>query len=148
MYFNLSSEMEFEEEALLILLWLLLQRKQRRRRKRTFWIHPIIENKSESQFQQLYDSLWLYEDKFFNYFRMSINTFDYLVSELREGIQKKKTLMQKSIFPERMSDNYDKVSEMLHNNFIFIQIIKYMLIKNKSKPWDVRISSNTKWMKY
>jgi len=39
--------MDFEEEALLLLL---LQRKMRRRKKRQFWVHPVIENKNESQF--------------------------------------------------------------------------------------------------
>ena len=89
--------MEFKEEAL---LWLLLRRRERRRRERKFWVHPIIENRSDSQFQQLYRLLRLYDDKFFNYFRMSKKTFDYLLNELKEGIQKKDTLMRKSISSE------------------------------------------------
>ena len=46
--------MDFEEEALLLLL---LQRRMRRRKKKQFWVHPIIENKNESQFNLLYNSL-------------------------------------------------------------------------------------------
>ncbi|XP_025197437.1 uncharacterized protein LOC112596159, partial [Melanaphis sacchari] len=49
--------MDFEEEALLLLL---LQRRMRRRKKRQFWVHPIIENKNESQFNLLYNSLRIY----------------------------------------------------------------------------------------
>lgn len=64
-----SVKMDFEEEALL----LLLKRRMRRRKKRQFWVHPLIENKNESQFNLLYNSLRMYDDKFFNYFRMSKN---------------------------------------------------------------------------
>jgi len=62
--------MDFEEEALLLLL---LQRKMRRRKKRQFWVHPIIENKNESKFNLIYNSLRMYDDTFLNYFRMSKN---------------------------------------------------------------------------
>jgi len=86
--------MDFEEEAL---LFLLLQRRMRRRKKRQFWVHPIIENKNESQFNLLYNSLRMYDDKFFNYFRMSKKSFDYLLCELTDIIQRRDTTMRNSI---------------------------------------------------
>ncbi|KAF0708992.1 hypothetical protein FWK35_00036054 [Aphis craccivora] len=45
----------------------------RRRKKRQFWVHPIIENKNESKFNLIYNSLRMYDDTFLNYFRMSKN---------------------------------------------------------------------------
>jgi len=55
-----SVKMDFEEEALLLLL---LQRRMRRSKKRQFWVHPIIENKNESQFNLLYNLLSRIEHK-------------------------------------------------------------------------------------
>lgn len=89
--------MDFEEEAL---LWLLLRRKKRRRRNRLFWVHPITERKNESQFKLLYDSLRKYDDKFFDFFRMNKNTFDYILSHLKSSLQREDTNMRKSIQPE------------------------------------------------
>ena len=81
-------------------LWILLRRRKRRRRNRLFWVHPIIENINESQFNLLYHSLRMYDDKFFNYFRMSKSTFDYLLSELTDIIKRNNTTMRNSISAE------------------------------------------------
>ena len=87
-------KMDSDEEALLLTLSL---RRRRRRKLRQYWVHPIIENRDESQFYLLYNSLRMYDDKFFNYFRMSKNTFDYLLSELIESVQRSDSTMRKSI---------------------------------------------------
>lgn len=77
----------------------------RRRKKRQFWVHPIIENKNESQFNLLYNLLRMYDDKFYNYFRRSKNPFDYLLRELTEIIQRR----DKNHTSKRTSRTYYKV---------------------------------------
>jgi hypothetical protein len=76
--------MDSDEETLLLTL---LLRRRRRQKPRQYWINPIIENRDGSQFYLLYNPLRMYDDKIFNYFRMSISTFHYLLSELTESIQ-------------------------------------------------------------
>lgn len=91
-----------EERLLLLsLLWLLLIRRRRRnqriRRNRIYWVHPLLENKSQSQFRTDYPKLRRFKMKFYKKFRMSKNTFDYLLYELNSELQKKDTAMRKSI---------------------------------------------------
>ena len=67
------------------LLCLLHLRRRRRlkRRERKFWEHPITAARIlESAYCTLYGRLREDERKFFNYFRMSTSTFDYVVDSL------------------------------------------------------------------
>ncbi|XP_045778435.1 protein ALP1-like [Maniola jurtina] len=91
-----------EERLLLLsLLWLLLIRRRRRhqriRRNRIYWVHPLLENKSQSQFRTDYPKLRRFKKKFYKKFRMNKHTFDYLLNELNSELQKKDTAMRKSI---------------------------------------------------
>ena len=64
------------------LLCLLHLRRRRRlkRREREFWEHPIVAARTlEGAYYTLYGRLREDERKFFNYFRMSTSTFDYIV---------------------------------------------------------------------
>lgn len=90
--------MDFEEEALLLLL---LIRRRRRRKKRKLWVHPILETRNyNGEFNHLFSELRLDEEKFFNYFRMSISSFDELCNILKDKIKREDTIMRKSIPPE------------------------------------------------
>lgn len=83
------------EEALL--LYTLAWRKKKQRKKR-MWVHPIIsEREAKGTFHVLYYQLRQHPDKFFNYFRMSIQSFDELHNILREHISKVDTQMRRSI---------------------------------------------------
>ncbi|KAK9875838.1 hypothetical protein WA026_009623 [Henosepilachna vigintioctopunctata] len=65
--------MDSDEEALLLLL-LLRRRRRRRRQKRKFWVHPILQLREQhGQFHHLFMELRSDEEKFFNYFRMSMS---------------------------------------------------------------------------
>ncbi|XP_012546308.1 uncharacterized protein LOC105841711 [Bombyx mori] len=69
--------MDVEEAICLLILYRKLRR--RRRRQRRYWVHPILrERLSSSLFVTLYPKLRLHEEKFFNYFRMSVASFDFL----------------------------------------------------------------------
>lgn len=57
--------------------------------KRQFWVHPMIENKNKRKLNLFYNSLRMYDEHFFNYFRMSKNVFDYLLCEFTDIIQRR-----------------------------------------------------------
>ena len=55
------------------------RRLRRRRIKRTYWVHPINEKTEQAgTFHTFLEELRNDENKFFNYFRMSIPSFDEL----------------------------------------------------------------------
>lgn len=70
---------------------------------RKWWVHPInSERHLRGHFYTLYARLKADEDKFFNYFRMSIKSFDELLYSIREYIIKQDTNMRSAIPPEEM----------------------------------------------
>nr|CAD7446905.1 unnamed protein product [Timema bartmani] len=88
-----------------ILLCLLhLRRRQRRnRRGREFWVHPIVAARTlEGTLYTLIGRLQEDERKFFNYFRMSTSTFDYILNRLAPHLQRQNTVMRECISPLEM----------------------------------------------
>jgi hypothetical protein len=81
-----SAKMDVEEA---VYLWVFYQRmKRRRQRFRKYWVHPILRNRlTTSLYVTLYPSLRNYEPQFFNYFRMSIKSFDNLLELIKEEIK-------------------------------------------------------------
>jgi len=70
----------------LLCLLHLRRRRCRKRREREFWEHPIVAARTlEGAYYTLYGRLREDERKFFNYFRMSTSTFDYIVDRLAPG---------------------------------------------------------------
>jgi hypothetical protein len=57
-----------------VCLWFLCRRYKRQTQ---YWVHPILRDKvTHGMFVTLYTKLREYEQKCFNYFRMSIKSFD------------------------------------------------------------------------
>lgn len=70
-----------------ICCWIAYRRMRRRRRERAYWVHPILRSRlTLSLYVTLYPSLRNYEVKFFNYFRMSIKSFDNLLQIIKKDI--------------------------------------------------------------
>jgi len=79
------------------LTYLYLRNQQRRQ----FWVHPInSERQSHGHYFQSYKQLRKDNVKFFNYFRMSISSFDELLSYLENDIKRRDTNMRIAIQPE------------------------------------------------
>uniref|UniRef100_A0A8C5PCV2 DDE Tnp4 domain-containing protein n=1 Tax=Leptobrachium leishanense TaxID=445787 RepID=A0A8C5PCV2_9ANUR len=76
---------------------------QHKRQRRT-WVHPInTARHTHGHFVTLYRPLRERDPlKFFNYMRMSIPSFDELLSQLRESLTKRDTNMRDAIPPEEM----------------------------------------------
>lgn len=82
---------------------LLFRRRIKRRRNRLIWVHPINEMRKEvGIFYTLFKQLRQDDTKFFNYFRMSITSFDELHGRIKDSIQRKNTKMRNCIQPVEM----------------------------------------------
>ncbi|XP_034838224.1 protein ALP1-like [Maniola jurtina] len=88
------------EEA--ICLWILYRRlRRRRRRQRRYWVHPILSDRlSSSLFVTLYPELRLHEENFFNYFRMSVATFDFLYDFIENDLKSSENAVRYCISPK------------------------------------------------
>lgn len=106
------------------LTYLYLRNQQRRQ----FWVHPInSERQSHGHYFQLYKQLRKDNVKFFNYFRMSISSFDELLSYIENDIKRQDTNMRIAIQPE------EKLVITLRYVHIFKNqvIMKYIKLNNK-----------------
>lgn len=73
-----------------VCLWAVHRRIRRRRQKeeRKYWVHPILKTRlSSSQYITLYPKLKDHDEKFFNYFRMSIKSFDELLDLIKNELE-------------------------------------------------------------
>lgn len=81
----------------------LRKKKRRESRKRRYWVHPLLsERYVDGAFYTIFKKLCEHNDKFFNYFRMSIDTFHYLLDKLTHNLQKQNTQMRLCVPPKEM----------------------------------------------
>lgn len=79
-----------------VVAWCIYRR--RNRRKRRFWVHPTLQSRlTTGQFHLKFHEHRGHPEKFFLYYRMSVQSFDKLLSLLIEKIAKKDTNMRVSI---------------------------------------------------
>lgn len=74
--------------------------KSRKRRHRRWWVHPLISSRLQTgHFHLQFSDHRKYPDKFFSYYRMSIKSFDELLSLTQNRLKKNDTVMRSSIGP-------------------------------------------------
>ena len=96
--FQYSCEMDFDETACICALLLRFQKK---RRERKYWVHPIVSRRLfDGQFYKLFMCLREHRKKFFNYFRMSVNSFDTLLRLIGHRITYSNMNMLLAVPPE------------------------------------------------
>ena len=83
----------------LVVLLYWYRRRSRRRQNRRFWVHPINQESVRTiTFEKLFENLRNDEKMFFNYFRMSIESFEKLLTRLENSrLTKSNTNMRKCI---------------------------------------------------
>lgn len=93
-----------ERKKLLLIMYLVHRRHRRNKyRHRRFWVHPINLQRNEvGAFNTLYPCLITDSQKFFNYFRMTISTFEDLLQRIKPYIARQNTLMRDAIRPAEM----------------------------------------------
>lgn len=92
-----------ERSKVIVMLCLHRRLKKRRRNTRIYWVHPITTLRMKfGAFYTIFPKLRENEDKFFNYFRMSIKSFDELHEKLKDRLQHQNTFMRECIQPIEM----------------------------------------------
>ncbi len=85
------------------LLYLLYLRRKKREIQKRVWVHDIIKARYiEGSFYTLFEKLQKDPARFFNYFRMSEETFNYILHHISSAIQKKDTHFRLCIPPKEM----------------------------------------------
>lgn len=92
-----------ERNKAIAMLLLYRRLKRRRRKNRVHWVHPLNLNRNQvGAFYIRFDCLRIDSEKFFNYFRMSIETFDALHNSIKDSIQRHNTTFRECIQPVEM----------------------------------------------
>ncbi|XP_040195561.1 protein ALP1-like [Rana temporaria] len=90
--------------AMLILLFMKMKRRraiESRRRLRRYWVHPLTSQRlSIGYFALMFGELRTHGDKFYNYTRMSVESFDELLGLVRGRIIRQRTNMRRCISEE------------------------------------------------
>ena len=85
------------------MLVLLYLKRKLKKRERQYWIHPILVVRYlEGSFHTLFEKPKSHDSKFFNYFRMSVSTFEFLVMRLSDRIRGQDTAMRACVPPKEM----------------------------------------------
>ena len=74
----------------------LLYRRRERRRNRLHWVQPEFKKKEEEfgAFYTLFGKLRDDANRFLNYFRMSVSSFDDMHRRLKESLQRRNSKMR------------------------------------------------------
>ncbi|KAG8307156.1 hypothetical protein J6590_030092 [Homalodisca vitripennis] len=76
-----------------------------KRQDRRWGTHPVLSSRlTTGAFHLMFEKHRQYEDKFYQYYRMSVSSFDELLHLVSDGLMKKDTNMKRSIEPaERLA---------------------------------------------
>ena len=96
---NLFNKRRFQrKKRKIVAAYLLTQDEQY---QRDYWVHPINKERHlKGEYFTLYPELREYPEKFFRWFRMSIEQFDFLLQELTPSLQKQNNNYRASVSPE------------------------------------------------
>jgi energy-converting hydrogenase A subunit M len=85
-------------------MWFLHRRRKKSKRgNRMYWVHLINQRRVEVDvFYTLFEELQRDENKFLNYFRMSISSCDELHGRLKYSLQRQNTKIRNCIQPVEM----------------------------------------------
>ena len=73
------------------------------KQKRRYWIHPFTDSRlTKGRFSTSFADLRENPDKFMNYFRMTVQSFDELAGKISDKIKLQDTWMRLSIPPLEM----------------------------------------------
>jgi len=69
---------------------------------RQFWVHPLNQKREkEDLFENFYSSIRKFPQNFFEYYRMSLTSFDELLETIRPHLTKQHTNMRNPICVEQ-----------------------------------------------
>lgn len=89
------------DAELAVTAYYFLFRKKKKSKNKRFWVHPYIDRRlSKQTFSTFYGELRQHHDKFFNFTRMAVNSFDELLERIRPNIMGQDTRMRFCIAAE------------------------------------------------
>lgn len=92
-----------EDRRKLLAVICLLRHRRKKKRNRSVWIHPLVQKRNIlGHFNTLFLELREDEEKFFNYFRMSVSTFDEVLHKISPQLRRQDTNMRNCIKPAEM----------------------------------------------
>lgn len=96
---------ESDEEQFVVVACMLAEEedleKKANKRKHSIWVHNIFKKRSEhGEYHTLFPDLLNDDTKFFQYFRMSQDKFNYLVDILKPHLLRQNTTYREAIGPE------------------------------------------------
>ena len=84
-----------------VLLAAVMIHRTRRAQEGRLWVHPLNEERDTSGlWASRMTNLRMYPDRFFQYFRMMPENFDYILNLVRLDITKEDTVMRRAITPD------------------------------------------------
>lgn len=99
---NSTQAMEIYKRKRIIFAY-LVYKKYVLKNKRRYWVHPFTDSRlAKGIFYTSFENLRESPDKFFNYFRMSIKSFDELAVKISTKIKSTDTHLRLSIPPLEM----------------------------------------------
>ncbi|XP_044160431.1 protein ALP1-like [Bufo gargarizans] len=96
----MPDHISFGFQALILVSRWRRRLRDRQRRKRRYWVHPITSARiRRGVFETLFPELRNYPDKFFNYLRMTVESFDDLLQRVSPHIQRQDTTFRRCVSP-------------------------------------------------
>lgn len=104
-YLAMDLDRFFEHVTLFVMLSYLRRQKRMSRNKsairRRYWTHPmLLKRPTEGFFALHYADLRQFPQIFFNFTRMSLPTFEFLLEKLQPCLERMKTDMRRCVPPE------------------------------------------------
>lgn len=93
--------MDSDDEFVILAALTYNRLKKRNKKRRRMWEHPLVtQRSSKGAFNTTFQEIRRDEVKFFNFLRMSQNSFSELFEILRENLTKQNTTMRNSLSAE------------------------------------------------
>ncbi|XP_035432588.1 uncharacterized protein LOC118271408 isoform X2 [Spodoptera frugiperda] len=133
------------DEALVVMYYYLRRKRRKTAKERKYWVHPILRERfSLGTFQNLITELRSDEIKFFNYFRMSITTFNHLLAQISVSINYQNTRFRDCICTEerlaiflRYCASGCSFKELHYSYRVGVSTISKICKEISSTIWDV-----------
>ena len=75
----------------------------------SMWVHPLNERNAFGEYHHLFRELKRHPMKFFAYWRMSIDTFEYILSKVRDRLEKQTSKLEEAHWCRRETGSDYKV---------------------------------------
>ena len=101
MYRNYRRRQKLRKIAILGLLY-LMEEEEKEKSERRYWVHPInTKREADGEYETLVPELKLYPERFYTYFRMGEEQFEYILEKVTPLLKKKTTNYRKTICTEQ-----------------------------------------------